>query len=86
MPISLSNPFKSSKSQCQTTTEKAQKSVKDDSSSVYSDAATLVSGREQSAKATTDPQHQKGIDFSSTRYSMVPCLIFAFANLIDLEC
>ncbi|EAW16951.1 uncharacterized protein NFIA_003040 [Aspergillus fischeri NRRL 181] len=68
MPLSLSNPFKSSKSQRQTT-EKAQKSVKDDSSSVYSNAATLVAGKEQSAKATRDPQHQRGIDFSSTRYT-----------------
>ncbi|KAF4170018.1 hypothetical protein CNMCM6936_005163 [Aspergillus lentulus] len=77
MPLSLSNPFKSSKPQRQTT-EKAQKTVKDESSSVYSDAATLVAGKEQSPKSAPDFQDHRGLDFSSTRYSMVPSLIFAF--------
>jgi hypothetical protein len=85
MPLSLLNPFKSSKSQRQTT-EKAQKSVRDDSSSVYSDAATLVAGKEQSPKSAPDSQDQRGLDFSSMRYSMVPSLIFAFVDLTEPEC
>ncbi|GFF92832.1 conserved hypothetical protein [Aspergillus udagawae] len=68
MPLSLSNPFKSSKSQRQMT-GKAHKSTKDDSSSVYSDDATLVAGTEQSPKSTPESQNQRELDFSSMRYT-----------------
>ncbi|RHZ43417.1 uncharacterized protein CDV56_100123 [Aspergillus thermomutatus] len=71
MPLKLSNPFKSSKPQRQAA-EKAHKSAKDDSSSVYSDAATLVAGKEQSPKSTPEYQYQRELDFSSMRYSKTP--------------
>ncbi|GFF51552.1 conserved hypothetical protein [Aspergillus udagawae] len=68
MPLSVSNPFKSSNYQRQMT-GKAQKSGKYDSSSVYSDAATLVAGKEQSPKSTPESQNQRELDFSSMRYT-----------------
>ncbi|EAW12287.1 uncharacterized protein ACLA_062520 [Aspergillus clavatus NRRL 1] len=66
MPFKISNPFKSSKCQTQPP-EKTSKSMKGDSASVLSDAATLVPDKNQPSDVSRESD--RGLDFNSVRYA-----------------